>query len=89
MAGAPVGNTNSADGKRYRKALERALAHKAGSVDDGLLELAKVRLAKALEGDGDAGREIGDRFDGKPSQTVAGDPDAPMELVFRWAQGKS
>ena len=84
MAGTP-GNTNSADGKRYRKALERALAHEAGSVEDGLFKLAKVRLAKALDGDSDAGKEIADRFDGRPAQVVAGDPDAPLETVFRWA----
>ena len=68
MAGT-IGNTNSADGQRYRKALERALAHEHGSVDDGLLAIAKSRVAKAVEGDSDAAREIGDRFDGKPHQT--------------------
>ena len=70
MAGAPLGNTNSADGRRYRKAIERALAHEAGSVDEGLFKLAKLRLSKALEGDSDAAREIGDRLDGKPTQSI-------------------
>jgi hypothetical protein len=68
--GGTVGNTNSADGKRYRKALERALAHAAGSVEDGLFAVAKARVAKAIDGDPDASREIADRFDGKPVQQI-------------------
>lgn len=87
MAGAPLGNQNAAIGKRYRRALERALAHEHGSVDDGLLALAKVRLAKALEGDADAGKEIGDRFDGRPAQAVTGEDGGPVELTISWATG--
>ena len=68
---APEGNTNFLDGYRYRKAMERALAHAKGSVDDGLFAVAKARIAKAIEGDADAAREVGDRFDGKPAQAVA------------------
>jgi hypothetical protein len=30
-----------------------------------------------------------DRGHGKPSMTVAGDPEAPMELLLRWASAKS
>lgn len=67
---APLGNTHSADGKRYRKALERALAHEGGSVEDGLFKIAKARVAKAIEGDNEAIRDIGDRLDGKPTQGV-------------------
>jgi hypothetical protein len=87
--GAPEGNQNAANARRYRRAIERALAHAAGSVDDGLLAIAKTRVAKAMEGNDDAAKEIGDRFDGKPSQVVAGDPDAPLETVLRWASEKS
>lgn len=90
MAGAPIGNTNSADGKRYRKALERALAHAGGSVDEGLFKLAQVRVGKALDGDAEAARSIEDRIDGKPVQALAGAEGEPaLELVLRWASEKS
>jgi hypothetical protein len=89
MAGAPVGNTNSADGQRYRKAMERALAHRKGSVDDGLFAVAVARIDKALDGDADACREVGDRFDGKPKQAVEHQgADGPIEMVIRWQQSK-
>lgn len=88
MAGT-IGNTNSADGKRYRKALERALAHRKGSVDDGLFAVALARIDKAIEGDNDACQEVANRFDGKPVQPVAGaDAVGPIELVICWQGSK-
>jgi len=81
MAGAPLGNTNGAKAKRWQKALERALARKYGEVDEGLTVIAAQVVNSAAEGDRDAWKEIGDRLDGKPAQTVQGDADAP--LVFR------
>jgi hypothetical protein len=87
--GAPLGNNNAGEGKRYRKAIERALAHKCGSVDDGLFEVAKARVLKALEGDPDAAKEIGDRFDGRPAQAVTQGDDGPWEMILRWASEKS
>lgn len=75
---APLGNTYAAEGKRYKKALERALAHAEGSVDEGLFAVAKARVAKAIDGDGDAAKEIGDRLDGKvPQAIIGGNPDDP------------
>lgn len=75
--GAPVGNENW-KGYRYRKALERALAHKYGSVDDGLFALAKVVVGKCEEGDAAMNREVADRFDGKPAQTIQGPEGGPV-----------
>jgi hypothetical protein len=81
-AGAPLGNNNAGEGKRYRKALERALAHRKGSVEEGLLAVALARIDKAIEGDNDACREIGDRFDGKPVQAIAGaDGEGPVRVL--------
>jgi hypothetical protein len=79
--GAPLGNQHAAKDRRWRKAIERALARSGGDVDAGLNPIADQVVAAALKGDRDAWREIGDRLDGKPAQTIQGDGDAP--LVFR------
>jgi hypothetical protein len=68
--GAPVGNNNAANGKEWRNAIRRALAHKHGSVQDGLLAIARQLVDKAEDGDIAALREIGDREDGKPQQSI-------------------
>lgn len=75
--GAPLGNNNGANGKEWRNAIRRALAHKHGSVQDGLLKIARQLVDKAEDGDITALKEIGDREDGKPAQVIAGDSDMP------------
>jgi len=77
--GAPLGNTNGAKGKEWRNAIRRALAHKHGDVQSGLLAIAAKLVEAAENGDMAALKEIGDREDGKPAQVVGGDPDgAPI-----------
>jgi hypothetical protein len=80
MAGAPLGNTNGAKAKRWQKALERALAREFGEVDEGLTRIAAQVVNAAAKGDKDAWKEIGDRIDGKPAQTIAGDSDNPLTV---------
>jgi len=70
LMGAPVGNTNGAKAKRWQKAIERALARSGGDIDAGLNPIADRLIAAATAGDKDAIREIGDRLDGKPKQSV-------------------
>jgi hypothetical protein len=81
LGGAPAGNQNAAKGKRWQKALERALAHKFGDVETGLFTLAKkfIDLADSAE-EREIFKEIADRFDGKPAQAVelAGPDGAPL-----------
>lgn len=79
-AGAPIGNQNAAKGKAYEGAIKRALARKAGSVEEGLNLIAMQLVNDAIEAEDAATREkarkeIGDRIDGKPKQQldVAGD----------------
>lgn len=69
---APRGNQNAAKGKRWQKALEKALARfsKDGTVEDGLAQIATCVVELAAAGDKDAWREIGDRIDGKPQVSV-------------------
>jgi hypothetical protein len=84
-AGAPFGNQNGVKGNRWRKALERCLAHEGGELDEGLFKVAAQVVRLALEGDRDAWREIAERMDGKPgtSITVSGDPNAPLNVTWK------
>ncbi len=83
--GAPLGNTNGQKGREWRQAIRRALAHKYGSYDEGLLALAGKLIESAETGDMSALREIGDREDGKPAQSIGGDPDgAPVAMSVTW-----
>jgi len=38
-------------------------------------------IAKALEGDIAAIKEIGDRLEGKPAQVISGDADNPLTVI--------
>ena len=67
--GAPKGNKNSSKANRlWRNTIERAIAQSADP--DVLRNIANQLLAKALEGDLGAIKELGDRLDGKAAQQV-------------------
>jgi hypothetical protein len=73
---APVGNQNAKKAKRWQEALARALARYSGeSVDKGLDMVADQVVAAAVAGERPAWEEIGNRFDGKPHQSVSHDGD--------------
>src|SRR6185312_11974279 len=79
--GATVGNQNAADGKKWKAAIERALANKSAS--DGkqaLDEIANVLIDKALAGEQWAIDQLGNRLDGKPAQSldIGSDPQRPL-----------
>ena len=85
--GAPSGNQNAKSAKEWQQALRRAMAHKAeGDFRNTLAQIAAVVVEKALAGDKDAWREIADREDGKPAQsvTVGGDAENPVLAEVRW-----
>ena len=63
--GGQKGNNNAARGAEWREAVVKAI--KRGQ---GLDKLADVLVAKALDGDMVAIKEVGDRLDGKPKQQV-------------------
>lgn len=82
---APQGNRNAAKGQAWAEALRQALARfedKKLKIERGeaLGHIAKVVVEKAIGGDKDAAKEIGDRLDGKPAQSLAvsGDEDQPL-----------
>lgn len=67
--GAPVGNTNSSsDNRLWANTIRRAIAQ---GDPERLRKIAEKLLDLAAEGDLQAMKELGDRVDGKPSQTVA------------------
>lgn len=88
--GAPEGNQNAAKGKRWAAAIERALARKAtgetapADVSDLMrgVDAAADAFVAQMFADKDLGyfKELGDRMDGKPSQSLdlGSDPDRPL-----------
>ena len=78
MAGAPLGNTNSATGKEGRRALEFALEDWGSDKPKKLIgrmatlvKMWKPIIDKAMaEGDLAAMKEINDRLDGRPAQSI-------------------
>jgi hypothetical protein len=81
-----IRKTPSAGGKPdklWRDAL--AVAIKRAGDDDPrpyLTRIAQRCVEKALEGDMQAIKEIGDRLDGKPAQAIQTDPDQPLQMVI-------
>lgn len=66
---APEGNTNSSKSNRlWGETIRRAIAQ---SDPERLRRIAESLLAKAEDGDLAAMKELGDRLDGKASQSVA------------------
>lgn len=70
MAGAPEGNKNATKNKPWQRALERELTGEKNA--DKLAQIALKVFEKAVEGDIQAIKEIGDRLDGKSVQSVEG-----------------
>lgn len=83
--GAPTGNQNAKKGKAWSEAIKRAIRGKYGKEwEESLQELAGKLVNAADSGDLTALKEIGDRLDGKPKQTIGGDEDAPLEMRIGW-----
>lgn len=72
QGGAPLGNQNAKKGKLWADALRRAIRESIDGedFDAKLAVLAKSLVTTAKNGDLQALKEIGDRLDGKPSQTL-------------------
>ena len=66
--GAPTGNQNAAKARIWSAAIERMIRRDR----EGLEALAKALIDKAKAGDMVALKEIGDRLEGKPKQTIEG-----------------
>jgi hypothetical protein len=85
---APLGNQNAAKARKWRDAIERALAAWPDKPPNpleserGLNEAAALFVAEMMAKK-DLGffREFGDRIDGKPAQAIVGDDDEPALKV--------
>lgn len=89
--GAPLGNQYAAKAKRWTAAIERALERKAtgkqapedvSELIRGLDMAADIFVGQLFENkDLPSIKELGDRIEGKPAQsvTLAGDADNPLE----------
>lgn len=87
--GAPIGNKNATKNKPWSEAINRVLLAEDGKK---LRALAEKLVEKALEGDVQAIKEVGDRQEGKPAQTLQG-PDGsnlfrPVVDAAKILQGK-
>ena len=72
--GAPKGNNNAGKNKVWSLAIERAVKKRFGKKEtlDALEELALKLLENCEKGDLPALKELGDRLEGKPTQTIQG-----------------
>ena len=79
--GAPTGNKNSS---RSNRAFGK-IVKKLGIQEDAkrLHRVAEALYRKAEDGDISAIKELGDRVDGKASQEITGDSDAPITIVVK------
>lgn len=69
--GAPLGNKNGIKNRPWREALEKEVKQALVTKNRDLLrELAKTTLDMAIAGDPQARKEVADRLDGKPQQSV-------------------
>lgn len=81
MAWQPGESGNPEGAKKHKvfyAALNRAIAQEDGK---RVREAAEKLLDLAAAGEAWAIKELRDTLDGKPAQTIAGDPDAPPAFV--------
>lgn len=78
---APIKAVGPKSDKLWRQAIMLAVNRVSQDGKTKHLDILAHRLVKsAAEGDIAALREIGDRMDGKPTQVIAGDEDAPLTI---------
>ena len=69
--GAPLGNNNGQKKRVWSLAIEKALENRSkGDQMKSLIELANALIAKCLEGDMVALKELGDRVEGRVHQSL-------------------
>lgn len=79
MAGAPTGNTNATKNKVWSDALHKELAGNKNAKK--LRKLARVLIKEASTGNIPALKEIGDRLEGKPNQTIQSTVEGEVDVI--------
>jgi len=74
------GNPGGKNGKQFKAALQIAISRADGDKTK-LARIAEALVEKAITGDVPACNAIADRLDGKPTQPISGDDDAPAILA--------
>lgn len=86
--GAQPGNKN-AESKPWAAAIRAALQKRGTAKLDAMTAIAEKLLERAESGDIAALKELGDRLDGKPHQTIAAEVDASVTVeVVRFGDDK-
>lgn len=67
-------------GKLFKDALSIAI-HRTDGDKTKLAQLAEALVEKAISGDVPAIKEVADRLDGKATQPIGGDDDAPLNII--------
>lgn len=81
-AGAPKGNTNATKNRPITEAIQRVLLANDGRQ---LRALAEALVARAIESDTGAAKEVNDRVEGKVPQAIVGTAeDGSHELTITW-----
>ena len=84
-SGAPIGNNNAAKGKLWSDAIRMELAQDKQRIR----KLVRALLDKAESGDVSAIKELGDRLEGKPHQTIGGDTptgEIPVSMTVKYVK---
>jgi uncharacterized protein YjcR len=82
LGGAPKGNQNAVKGKMWSDALRKEIIQ-----GEHLSKLVQALILKAIEGDMAALKEIGDRLEGKPVQSIEQTTDLHADVeVYAWQQ---
>lgn len=82
LGGAPQGNNNAAKAKIWSDAIRKVVVQK-----QALDQLALALVEKALSGDLQALKELGDRLEGKPIQAVEQKTEHSGEVtVYGWQE---
>lgn len=80
MAGAPIGNTNAAKGRKMASVILKRLEERKAMED-----IADALINKAIDGDIPAIKEVLDRTDGKVAQAVnVGGQDGKNPIQTKW-----
>lgn len=87
--GAPIGNNNATKNRLWTLAIQKAIERRSSKKDqlEALIELAENLLAKVDEKDMTAIKELGDRLEGKPHQTIGGDTpngEIPISMTVKY-----
>ena len=83
LRGGQPGNNNAGKAKIWSDAIRRAVLQ-----GKKLDSLANAIITAAEGGDIAALKEIGDRLEGKVTQTISGE-NGPVELVITWSDSSS